>query len=140
MPQAARCRQSRPLTPHQYARKRPTMCSETKQEFSDSYVYRLLKRLSDNPEMTQRELAREVGLSLGTINYCLQAFVEKGWIKTVNFTNSKKKAAYIYKLTPAGIEEKGRATVRFLKYKAKEYRQIKAEMKELRREVEGAGD
>ncbi len=116
------------------------MRSETKQEINDSYVYRLLKRLSDNPELSQRDLAREIGLSLGTINFCLRALVDKGWIKTVNFTNSKKKAAYIYKITPAGIEEKARVAVRFLQYKAEEYRRIKAELEEVRRDVKGFRD
>ena len=66
---------------------------------SDEHHYQLLKALEDNPNTSQRELAREVGYSLGKINYCLQALKGKGLVKAENFRNSQNKSAYLYKLT-----------------------------------------
>ena len=106
---------------------------------NDSIHYHILKQIQDNPEVTQREMAGKAGISLGKVNYCLKALVDKGLIKATNFKNSKNRAAYLYKLTPRGIEEKARVTVRFFKYKMQEYDRIKAEIEELRNEAqEGA--
>ena len=69
---------------------------------SDDVRYRLLKLLADQPSATQRELARELGISLGKINYCLKALMEKGWVKVRNFTNSQQKTGYAYMLTARG--------------------------------------
>ncbi len=101
---------------------------------NDSIHYYILKQIQDNPETTQRELAGRTGMSLGKVNYCLKALVDKGFIKAVNFKNSKKKAAYLYKLTPSGLEEKAKVTVRFLRRKEKEYDRLKTEIEELRTE------
>ena len=101
----------------------------------EAIQYHIFKQVQDNPEITQRELAAKTGLSLGKVNYCLKALVDKGFIKAVNFKNSKKKSAYLYKLTPRGIEEKARVTVRFLRRKQREYEELKAEIEELEREA-----
>ena len=98
--------------------------------------FKLLKILQENPDVSQRELAREVGLSLGKTNYCLRALVEKGFIKVSNFRNSQNKVAYAYLLTPRGIEEKVQATAYFLKRKVAEYRALEKEIEQLRGDVE----
>jgi EPS-associated MarR family transcriptional regulator len=98
--------------------------------------YRLLKLLEPNPQLSQREVARELGISLGKANYCLKALVDRGWIKAANFKNSKNKAAYMYLLTPRGIEEKTRVTARFLQCKMQEYEALRDEIKQIRVEAE----
>ena len=98
--------------------------------------YRIFKLLEVNPELTQRELAQELGVSLGKANYCLKALINKGSIKVENFRRSKSKINYLYKLTPQGIEEKARVTRRFLQRKMEEYELIQAEIEQLQREVE----
>ncbi|MBI3901605.1 MAG: MarR family EPS-associated transcriptional regulator [Nitrosomonadales bacterium] len=103
---------------------------------SDEYRYRILKRLEADPDVSQRELAGELGISLGRVNYCLQALVEKGLVKANNFRNSKNKKGYAYLLTPRGIEEKARITVQFLRIKIAEHEALKKEIKSLQREAE----
>jgi len=98
--------------------------------------YRLLKLLGDDPNLTQRQMAGEMGLSLGKFNYCLKELVKKGIVKIERFTTSDNKAGYMYILTPHGIEEKAKITVRFLKRKMNEYEKIKQEIKKLKVEVE----
>lgn len=88
------------------------------------------------PEVSQRTLARELGISLGSINFCLQALVEKGWIKMQNFSQSKNKLRYAYLLTPAGVTEKSKLTAEFLKRKVAEYETLHAEIEALRAEVD----
>lgn len=102
---------------------------------NDSIHYHLLKQIQDNPGITQRQLAQRAGISLGKTNYCINALIDKGLIKAANFKNSKNRSAYLYKLTPKGIEEKARVTVRFLRRKQEEYEAIKAEIEELQAEV-----
>lgn len=85
--------------------------------------------------MSQRELSRELGISLGKVNYCVQALIEKGWIKAANFTNSQNKTAYMYLLTPRGIERKTSLTISFLQAKIKEYERLRAEIRQMRREA-----
>lgn len=106
----------------------------------DSTHYRLLKLLQERPEVTQRELAEAAGVSLGKINYCLKALIEKGLIKAGNFKNSTNKKAYAYLLTPKGIEEKSRITVSFLRRKREEYEAIKREIADLQREVQALAE
>lgn len=101
----------------------------------ESTHYRLLKLLQDNPELTQRELAEAAGISLGKVNYCLKALIGKGLIKATNFKNNPNKKAYVYLLTPKGLEEKARITLRFLQRKQREYEAIKQELAELQREA-----
>ena len=103
---------------------------------SDEYRYKILKRLEANPEISQRELAGELGASLGRVNYCIQALVEKGLVKANNFRNSKNKKGYAYLLTPRGIEEKARITVQFLKIKLAEHEELKKEIIKLQQETE----
>jgi EPS-associated MarR family transcriptional regulator len=102
---------------------------------TDEMRYKLMRVLQDNPAMSQRDLARELGVSLGRINYCLQALVQKGLVKAKNFSNSRNKAAYMYLLTPRGIEHKANLTVRFLKAKTQEYEALRIEIEEMRSEV-----
>lgn len=97
--------------------------------------YRLLKLLESRPELSQRQLARELGISLGKVNFCLAALIEKGLLKANNFRNSQNKLAYMYLLTPAGVEEKARVTMQYLKCKMHEYETLQAEIEELRREA-----
>jgi len=101
--------------------------------------YGLLKTLEENPGLSQRDLAKKLGVSLGKINFCLNALVEKGNLKINNFRNSDNKLAYAYLLTPGGVEQKARMTVQFLKYKVQEYEKLRAEIAELQREAEQKG-
>ncbi|WP_061222796.1 MarR family EPS-associated transcriptional regulator [Leptospira weilii] len=101
----------------------------------DALRHKLLRILEENPEVNQREISEILGISLGKVNYCLKALMDKGWIKAKNFKNSNNKFAYTYFLTPMGIEEKARVTVRYLKMKIQEYEQIQKEIEELKKEV-----
>lgn len=101
--------------------------------------YGLLKTLEDNPGLSQRDLAKRLGISLGKVNFCLNALVEKGSLKISNFRNNDNKLAYAYLLTPRGIEEKARITVNFLKHKMQEYERLRKEIEELQHEAEQKG-
>ena len=103
---------------------------------SDEYRAKILKKLEEDPQISQRDLARELGISLGKANYCLQALVVKGLVKANNFKNSNNKKAYIYLLTPKGMAEKAHATVRFLDRKIAEYESLKREIAVLKREMQ----
>ena len=100
----------------------------------DTY-YRVLRLLQENPDLTQRELAEKLGVSVGGLNYCLKALMEKGWVKMQNFAHSKNKFGYIYVLTPRGIAEKAGLTSRFLKRKMEEYEALKTEIEVLKAEA-----
>ena len=102
---------------------------------SDEYRYKILKSLEANPEISQRELAGELGISLGRVNYCIQALIEKGLVKANNFRNSKNKKGYAYLLTPRGIEDKARMTVEFLKIKIAEHEALTKEISGLQAEA-----
>tara|TARA_B100001142_G_C13716098_1_gene415733 strand:+ start:216 stop:509 length:294 start_codon:yes stop_codon:yes gene_type:complete len=91
--------------------------------------FEILRKLEKNPVLTQREIAKELNFSLGKINYCLQELKKKGLIKISNFSKSKNKIKYIYVLTPKGIAEKSKITLRFLKEKMREYEDLKKEIK-----------
>jgi EPS-associated MarR family transcriptional regulator len=91
----------------------------------------ILREISLNPRTTQRQLSALAGTSLAKVNYLLRAMIEKGMIKTENFLTSDHKAAYIYHLTPAGIEERARITMRFLKKKSDEYERLKDDLCQL---------
>jgi EPS-associated MarR family transcriptional regulator len=103
---------------------------------SDETRYRLMRLLEANPEMSQRDLARELGISIGKVNYCVRALIRRGWVKVTNFKNSQNKAAYLYLLTPRGIDEKASLTVRFLQAKLREYEALKVEIEQIRHESE----
>lgn len=101
--------------------------------------FRLMRLIEANPGLSQRELARELGMSLGKVNYCLRAVARKGWIKADNFRNSRNKAAYFYLLTPRGIRVKASLTMRFLAIKLREYESLRQEIESMRREANGGG-
>jgi len=102
---------------------------------TDEYRYKILKLVEQKPEITQRELAEVLGVSLGKVNFCLQALMTIGMLKVSNFRNSKNKLAYMYLLTPKGAEEKARVTVRFLRNKMHEYELLKLEIDALVNEL-----
>jgi EPS-associated MarR family transcriptional regulator len=108
-------------------------------EHSQEIHLKVLRHIEAHPDVTQRELAQHLGISLGKANYCLKALIEKGWIKANNFKNSNHKAAYAYLLTPSGIEQKAHITVLFLKRKMQEYEQLKQELADLEQEVRRNG-
>jgi len=93
--------------------------------------FRVLALLERNPDISQRDLAKALGISLGGVNYSLRALVEKGMVKAQNFSSSDKKLAYGYILTPKGLAEKSMLTARFLKRKMDEYEALKAEIESL---------
>ena len=101
----------------------------------DNY-FRVMHILHDNPDLTQRELAEKLGISVGGLNYCLKALMEKGLVKMKNFANSKNKFGYVYVLTPTGLAEKAAITHRFLQRKMDEYEVLKAEIEALRSEID----
>ena len=103
---------------------------------SDDTHYQVLKLIEAQPDITQRELARRLGVSLGKTNYCLKALIDKGWIKANNFRNSHNKLAYFYVLTPKGLEQKAIITRRFLQRKMREYENLKQEIERLKREID----
>ena len=103
---------------------------------SDEYRSKILKLLEEDPQLSQRDLARALGVSLGKANYCLQALMDKGLVKVNNFKNHRNKKAYMYLLTSKGLTEKARATVRFLDRKVAEYEALRREIASLKREVQ----
>jgi len=106
---------------------------------SDEMRCQLLRRLAADPDVSQRQLAGELGISLGKLNYCLQALISKGWVKASNFTRNPSKKGYGYLLTPKGVEAKARLTVRFLQYKITEYDKLMMVIAELQQEVKTLG-
>jgi len=109
-----------------------------KQEFdTDSeYAFKALKLLDDKSAPTQRELSKNLNLSLGKINFVIKSLVEKGFIKVERFKNSKNKSAYLYYLTPKGFEEKTVLARNFLVRKTEEYNSLKKEIAELEMEID----
>ena len=89
----------------------------------------LLRKIKERPKSTQRELATELGFSLGKLNYCLKSLKKKGHIKLKNFQNNKNKINYAYILTPRGLSIKAKLTVNFMKRKMKEYDELAKELK-----------
>lgn len=96
-----------------------------------------MNMINKNPDITQRELAKIVGVSLGSVHYCLKALVKKGWIKAGNFRRNPKKASYLYLLTPEGVSQKSKLAFDFLQRKKKEYQIIKEEIKKVSEEIRG---
>lgn len=94
--------------------------------------FRVLSIVEEEPGITQRELAKKLGISLGGVNYCLKALIEIGHIKTRNFNKNPNKLAYLYLLTPQGIAKKTLLTTGFLKRKINEYHALKAEINHLK--------
>ncbi|WP_018871111.1 MULTISPECIES: MarR family EPS-associated transcriptional regulator [unclassified Thioalkalivibrio] len=101
----------------------------------DEIQYRILKILQDHPELSQRELAERLGVSVGSAHYSLRALIDKGWVKAGNFARSENKTRYLYKLTPHGVAEKARLARAFLKRKREEHAAIQAEIAALEEEL-----
>jgi EPS-associated MarR family transcriptional regulator len=99
----------------------------------DAYL-RIMRLLEESPDQTQRELAENLGISLGSINYCLKSLVSKGFVKIDNFSKSRQKFGYLYILTPVGIAKKAELTRHFLKRKVCEYEALKNEIEMLEKE------
>lgn len=98
--------------------------------------FTLMRLLGDNPSVSQRELARTLGISVGKANYCLKALLDKGYIKATNIRRSDNRRAYLYQLTPAGIAAKAKATKYFLAYKQAEHARLAKEIEQLRSEAQ----
>lgn len=111
-----------------------------KQEDREDLRFRILKLIEQNPELNQRDLAQELGVSLGKTNYVLKALVAKGMVKLDNFNRNQNKLGYVYLLTPTGIAEKSQLTVAFLKRKTQEYELLKAEIENLQKELNGVNE
>jgi EPS-associated MarR family transcriptional regulator len=114
------------------------MTSRQAQIQEDTY-FRVMRILEVNPDLTQRELAEKLGVSVGGLNYCLKALIDKGWVKMQNFQNSKNKFKYVYLLTPQGLAEKVALTSRFLGRKLNEYETLKLEIESLHQDVKSTG-
>jgi len=102
----------------------------------DATKYKIYRLIEANPEINQREISKELGVSLGKVNYCLKSLITKGVVKTRRFCNARNKASYLYILTPKGIEDKAWVTVQYLKRKMKEYDNLREEIAALRGEIE----
>lgn len=100
----------------------------------DTY-FRIMRILQETPDLSQRDLADQLGMSLGGLNYCLKALMEKGFVKLENFQNSKHKFKYVYVLTPAGMAQKMAMTAHFLRRKMEEYEALKVEIEALKAEA-----
>ena len=91
--------------------------------------FNLIRKISKDSNLSQRDMADELGVSLGKVNYCLKSLKKKGLVKIKNFQKSKNKIKYLYYLTPKGLSEKTKITLRFMKQKIKEYDELKKEIK-----------
>ena len=103
--------------------------------FQEEIQFEVLRRLHQTPLVSQRALAKDLGVGLGTINFCFQALVEKGLVKMQNFSQSKNKLRYAYLLTPAGVAEKSKLTTEFPKREVAEYEALQAEIQTLKAEI-----
>ena len=103
--------------------------------FQEEIQFEVLRRLHQTPQVSQRALAKDLGVGLGTINFCFQALVEKGLVKMQNFSQSNNKLRYAYLLTPVGVAEKSKLTAEFLRRKVAEYETLQAEIEALRAEL-----
>jgi EPS-associated MarR family transcriptional regulator len=113
----------------------PAGSHEERSVSSEEMRFKLLRLIEENPQLSQREAANKLGISLGKVNYCLKALMRVGWLKATRFTNSRSKSAYMYLLTPRGIEEKASITLEFLQAKLQEYEMLRSEIEQLQRDV-----
>jgi EPS-associated MarR family transcriptional regulator len=104
--------------------------------FQEEIKFEVLRRLHQTPQVSQRTLSKDLGVGLGTINFCFQALVEKGLVKMQNFSQSKSKLRYAYLLTPAGVAAKSKLTAEFLSRKVAEYESLQAEINVLKHELD----
>jgi EPS-associated MarR family transcriptional regulator len=121
---------------HAVQRKLVNFMTSRQAKLQEDTYFRVMRILQDNPDLTQRELAEKLGISVGGLNYCLKALMEKGLVKMKNFANSKNKFGYVYVLTPTGMAEKAAVTHRFLQRKMDEYEALKAEIEALKNECD----
>lgn len=106
-----------------------------REERREEAQFQVMRLIAQNPELTTRQIADEVGISTGAAYYCVTALVEKGLVKLENFKNNPRKGQYAYILTPRGIREKAALTVTFLERKLGEYEALRAEIADLKREA-----
>ncbi len=111
------------------------MSMRKKKNYETEESLMILREIGTNPQLSQRELSSRLGLSLGKINFLLKALIARGLVKAENFKNSSNKRAYLYLLTPMGIEARAKTTYRFLKRKIEEYEKLEIEIKQLKKEV-----
>ena len=114
--------------------------SSRRSKLQEDTNFRLMQLLQDNPHLSQREMAKALGISFGGVNYCLSALIDKGLIKIHNFSRNQNKFGYAYLLTPTGISKKAELTGGFLKRKMNEYEALKAEIKALKLEIKTGND
>ena len=110
------------------------MTSRRPQQQEDTH-FRVLRMLQANPDLTQREIAQQLGMSTSGLNYCLKALINKGFVKVHNFSQSKNKFGYIYVLTPQGLAHKAQIAGKFLQRKMAEYEALQAEIAALKAET-----
>ncbi|HLE17485.1 MAG TPA: MarR family EPS-associated transcriptional regulator [Syntrophales bacterium] len=111
----------------------------TSDQLENEEALQIIREIDRSPEMSQRQLSSRLGISLGKVNFLINALIRKGFVKVENFKKSSNKIAYLYNLTPRGIEEKSRMTYLFLKRKMKEYEQLELEIRQLREEMRQSG-
>ena len=112
------------------------MNTKSKTQHPDTH-YRVMDLIHKQPDISQRELAKETGISLGSMHYCLKALAQKGWVKAGNFKNNPDKSVYLYLLTPEGVSQKSKLAIDFLRRKKQEYDELKREIKQLTDELHG---
>ena len=110
------------------------MNTKTKTQHPDTH-FRVMDLIHKNPNISQRELAKQAGISLGSMHYCLKALAQKGWLKAGNFKRNPDKSVYLYLLTTEGITQKSNLALEFLKRKRQEYHQLKREIDSLSEEL-----
>jgi EPS-associated MarR family transcriptional regulator len=110
------------------------MNTKSKTQHPDTH-FRVMDLIHKHPDISQRELAKSAGISLGSMHYCLKALAQKGWLKAGNFKNNPDKSVYLYLLTPEGVAQKSKLAIDFLKRKRQEYRQLKHEIDNLSEEL-----
>jgi EPS-associated MarR family transcriptional regulator len=111
------------------------MNNDVNQDPHTEETLKVLREINSNPRVTQRELSLKLGISLGKVNFLIQALMQKGLIKVQNFKKSNNKIAYLYFLTSQGIEEKAKTTYFFLKRKIQEYEKLEEEIRQLKEEA-----
>jgi EPS-associated MarR family transcriptional regulator len=109
----------------------PPLMTSRRSKLQEDTFFRVLRILQSSPDLTQREIAQLLGVSTSGLNYCLNALIDKGWVKVHNFSESKNKFGYVYLLTPSGIAEKAALTGRFLQRKLLEYEALRSEIESL---------
>ena len=115
--------------------KQPHRMTSRQARLQEDTTFRVLRLLEQQPDISQRQLAQQLGVSTSGLNYCLKALIEKGWVKMQNFAHSSHKLKYAYVLTPKGVAHRAELTSRFLKRKMEEYEVLKAEIDALSQEA-----